>query len=185
LSANHDCYLVNGTYLQEFKQFDDEVSKESKSLDNLMKSLGHYYKDIKTKCHLNLVLHMGFHHDSELQHHLKPFIPPRNNSLVSTTSYSGDVASHSSSISSPTIDLNTSTTHSISNNTFMMPIPILQSVDKPSTSLPSPLTFTEDIIRVSIGFHHIDTNKTDLKDLHQDTIYVTPSQLMPYWMLVV
>jgi hypothetical protein len=52
----------------------------------------------------------------------------------------------------------------------MVKVPILQCVDKPSSSLPSCLTYTEDSIRAYVGFHRIDTIKRHLNDLYQDTI---------------
>jgi hypothetical protein len=42
-------------------------------------------------------------------------------------------------------------------------IPILRCVDKPSSSLPSQLMFTEDSIWASVGFQWIDTIKKHLK----------------------
>ena len=51
---------------------------------------------------------------------------------------------------------------------------ILQCVDKPSTSLPSRLTLTEDYIHDSMGFCHIDTVKRHLKSLYEPTIFLDP-----------
>ncbi len=42
-------------------------------------------------------------------------------------------------------------------------IPILCCIDKPSSSLPSQLMFTEDSIWASVGFQWIDTIKKHLK----------------------
>jgi len=60
----------------------------------------------------------------------------------------------------PTITTDTSLTH----------IPILRCVDKPSTSLPSRVMLTEDIIHASVGFRCVDTIKKHLSSLYQDTI---------------
>jgi hypothetical protein len=62
------------------------------------------------------------------------------------------------------------TTNPISNNPSSVQIPILRGIDKPSSSLPSKLTFTEDIIRASVGFRKIETMKRHLHKLYQDTI---------------
>jgi hypothetical protein len=61
-------------------------------------------------------------------------------------------------------------TDPITNNASLVSVPILRCVDKPSSSLPSRLTLTEDIIRASVGFRCIDTIKHHLQDLYQDTI---------------
>jgi hypothetical protein len=43
-------------------------------------------------------------------------------------------------------------------------------VDKVSTSLPSRLTLTEDYIQASVGFRRVDTLKSHLHDLYQDSV---------------
>jgi len=48
-------------------------------------------------------------------------------------------------------------------------VPILRCVDKPSTTLPSRLTFTEDYIRASMGFRRVETIKRHLKSLYEPT----------------
>jgi hypothetical protein len=67
---------------------------------------------------------------------------------------------------SPSISSDTTVTDSSS----QLPIPILQCVDKPSTSLPSRITYTEDFIRASVGFRRIDSIKTHFSTLYQNTI---------------
>jgi len=54
-------------------------------------------------------------------------------------------------------------------------VPILRCVDKPSTSLPSRLTLTEDFLRSSVGFRRIDTMKTHLATLYQNTVALDSS----------
>jgi len=49
-------------------------------------------------------------------------------------------------------------------------VPILRCADKPSTSLPSRITYIEDFIRASVGFRRIDTMKKFLTSLYKDTI---------------
>jgi hypothetical protein len=99
--------------------------------------------------------------------------PPRKSSLDSTTDLVP--ASDGSSIQHLSMDNPSPVstiidTNSVTNNSSIVSIPILRCVDKPSSSLPSWLTFTEDIIRASVGFCRIDTIKSHLKDLYQDTI---------------
>ncbi len=43
-------------------------------------------------------------------------------------------------------------------------------MDKVSTSLPSRLTLTEDYIQASVGFRRVDTLKSHLHDLYQDSV---------------
>jgi hypothetical protein len=90
-----------------------------------------------------------------------------------------------SSVSIPTNDdgqedshtiLPTSSIEQLDSTTFLpqhttpVQVPVLRCVDKPSSSLPSILTFTEDNIRANVGFWRIDTIKRHLKHLYQDTI---------------
>jgi hypothetical protein len=63
-------------------------------------------------------------------------------------------------------------TNSFTNNSSLAVVPILRCVDKPSSSLPSRLTLTEDLIRASVGFRRIDTIKSHLQDLYQNTVYL-------------
>jgi hypothetical protein len=49
-------------------------------------------------------------------------------------------------------------------------IPIVRSVDKPSTSLPKHMSRTEVFIRACVGFQRIDTLKKNLSQLYQDTV---------------
>ncbi len=49
-------------------------------------------------------------------------------------------------------------------------VPILQSVDKQFSFLPSQIAFTEDIIHTIVGFRRIDTLKCRLQHLYQDTV---------------
>ena len=60
--------------------------------------------------------------------------------------------------------------HPTTDTSSNMPVPILQCADKVSVPLPSRLTFTEDFIRASVGFRHIDSIKQHLSTLYQDTI---------------
>jgi hypothetical protein len=49
-------------------------------------------------------------------------------------------------------------------------IPTIRSVDKPSTSLPNVITFSEDLIKASVGFRHIYSIKKYLPELYQNTV---------------
>jgi hypothetical protein len=56
--------------------------------------------------------------------------------------------------------------------TSSLTVPILQCVDQLSSSLPSWITFTEDIIHASIGFRCVDTLKSRLQHSYQDTVHL-------------
>jgi hypothetical protein len=45
-------------------------------------------------------------------------------------------------------------------------------LDKPSSHLPTRITFTEDFLRASVSFRRIDMIKTHLHQLYQNTILV-------------
>jgi hypothetical protein len=59
---------------------------------------------------------------------------------------------------------------SVTNLSSQLPVPILRCVDKPSSSLPSKITYTEDFVRASVGFRRIDSIKNKFSDLYQNTI---------------
>jgi hypothetical protein len=59
---------------------------------------------------------------------------------------------------------------SVTNLSSQLPVPILRCVDKPSSSLPSKITYTEDFVRASVRFRRIDSIKNKFSDLYQNTI---------------
>ena len=61
---------------------------------------------------------------------------------------------------------------SLPNQSSIPSVPILRCVDKPSSHLPARITFTEDFLRASVGFRRIDTMKSHLSKLYQDTILI-------------
>jgi hypothetical protein len=117
-------------------------SENSKSPNNLLKSLRQYYSEVKTKQQLNLDVPAGFRSSSELQKDFKLFTPPCKarsaeviHSTVSSDAFSDDNAS------TPMIDtLSSMTDDAPASSTIPsspVNVPILRCVDKPSTSLPS------------------------------------------------
>jgi hypothetical protein len=56
------------------------------------------------------------------------------------------------------------------NTSSTVQVPILRCIDKPSSSLPSKLTYTEDFLWVSVGFCRIETLKAQLGQLYADTV---------------
>jgi hypothetical protein len=59
---------------------------------------------------------------------------------------------------------------SLPNDSSPVSVPILRRIDKPSSSLPAHVTYTEDFIRASVGFRRKDAMKANLRSLYQDTI---------------
>lgn len=51
-------------------------------------------------------------------------------------------------------------------------IPIIRSIDKPSSSLPQNITMSEDFIRACLGFRKVDALKSHFQDLYQDTVTI-------------
>lgn len=49
-------------------------------------------------------------------------------------------------------------------------VSILRCIDKFSSFLPSKITYTEDFLHASVGFHRIDTMKTHLGSLYEDIL---------------
>ena len=49
-------------------------------------------------------------------------------------------------------------------------IPIIRSVDKVSSSIPKTVSMSEDYIRASVGFRHMDTLKRHFSDLYLDNV---------------
>jgi hypothetical protein len=116
-----------------------------------------------------------------MQRQLRVLTPPRKSSAEYSTLSSNPIVAESSiqhiTMNNLSLLSDTNNADSITNNSSSVSVPILRCVDKPSSALPSRLTFTEDIIRASVGFCRIDAIKGHLKDLYQDTIhlYSTPA----------
>jgi hypothetical protein len=70
------------TFCWHVDQFHSDINTESKNLDNLLKSLRQYYKEVKTKCQLNLNVPAGFRQSSNLQKNFHSFTPPRQSSVL-------------------------------------------------------------------------------------------------------
>jgi hypothetical protein len=149
-------------------QFQTDIDIESSKIDQLLC----YYHDVKTKRQLNLEVPAGFrwrtqwqtdaaYHDS-LEH--------------STIQHCSDNVPDVSSITDlpSTILESTLPDFDPTNDVLQTPvsghIPIVCSVDKPSTSLPNTITMNEDFLRASLGFRRIDTFKQHLPVLYQNNI---------------
>jgi hypothetical protein len=101
-------------------------------------------------------------------------LPPRKTSIGESFSPFLPLQSFSSIPSSDTETLRNllevpSTPSSTSSSDSLF-IPIVRSVDKLSSSLPSTISMNEDFIRASVGFRSIDTMKKQFANLYQDTV---------------
>ncbi len=70
----------------------------------------------------------------------------------------------------PTDSTVTTSPNPLPNTSSTVQVPILRCIDKPSSSLPSKLTYTEDFLWVSVGFCRIETLKAQLGQLYADTV---------------
>jgi len=59
---------------------------------------------------------------------------------------------------------------SLNDTTSSSFIPIIRSVDKPSSSLPKQLSMSEDYLRSCVGFRRINTLKKHMKTLYQPSV---------------
>jgi len=141
--------------------------------ENILKSLRQYYIEIQTKRKLNMNLPAGFRQDSTIQCNYKEILPPYTSSKPVPTSDDFHLLStFSESLPDDTeVDLtSTEPPTPVTNESSSAPVPILRCVDKPSTTLPSRLTFTEDYIRASMGFRRVETIRRHLKSLYGLTV---------------
>ncbi len=93
-----------------------------------------------------------------------PIDTPTTDFLSSLSNYDNDLQMTLESPSTSDLVENTNLT---SDHVYS---PIIQSVDKPSSSLPKVLTFSEDLLHASVGFRRIDFMKQHLSDLYQHTV---------------
>ena len=163
------------TFCRQVLQFQETVDKESKYLDNLLLQLRDYYTSIKTKRQLNMEVPAGFRrtnlHQQNVAHCKQLLGTPLDPGEYIHTDLSSYSPSEFQNIVQP---LESPTTTDFVENTNLsfdsVYSPIIRSVDKPSSSLPQVLTFSEDLLRASVGFRRIDSLKQHLSDLYHPTI---------------
>ncbi len=130
----------------------------------------------------------SFRQNTALQNSFQEFLPPSRKSKSSLSdSSTSDILQLELAGSTNPLPLNTSpdqdtssssnpidneTNQSVTNEFSLDHITILRCVDKPSSSLPSRLTLSDDFTHSSVGFRHIDTMKCFLSQLYQDTIHI-------------
>jgi len=148
--------------------FQNDIKVETDRLDTILRDLRQYFTDVKTKRKLDLDVPSGFRRQSLQQKNARLYTPPRHSehessNIHNSSSFSDDASPTSvntpvhSKRSSDLEPLPLSQTCTSSSSDF---VPIVRSVDKPSSSLPQTITMTEDNLRACVGFHRIDTMKT-------------------------
>ncbi len=168
---NSSSYAGRDTDCCRHVQQDSAIVDETiKSGDHLLNSLRQYYSDVTTKRQLNMETPAGFRQNTNLQKLFNEFLPPTNSSASGST-----LVPDSSSLFPTTTDTASSVTlpttpFPSTNTSSSAQCPILRYIDKPSSSLPSRIAFSEDYLHASGGFHRIDIIKKCISDLYQDTI---------------
>ena len=83
LSSTLD-YPPMTSFCRKLSDFTEEVDKETKHLDNLLKDLRDYYAFIKTKRQLGLDVPAGFRRESTHKQQFIMYSPPRKSSKISS-----------------------------------------------------------------------------------------------------
>lgn len=154
------------------RQLQHEIGQqETRTLDNLLVNPWNYYKTIKTKRQLKMEVPAGFCSLMQAQRQFTHGLLERKMDTLlecSDSSISDAYLNHLSSDDETIITLNTSPHNDI--NPSSSYTPIIHSVEKPSSSLPSVMTLSEDFIRSSVGFRKIDTMKRHFSSLYQNSV---------------
>ncbi len=162
------------TVCRNITQFQEDLEKESHSIDSLLQHLQKYYSTVKTKRQLNLEVPAGFRQSSLHKRNLSLLkqlskLPDGHHILQESTQASdlGLETNPLSTIDHSQQDSLQDDTHISSSTVFS---PIVRSVDKPSSSLPHTIRFLEGYLHLSVGFRRIDSMKQHFQNLYQDTI---------------
>ena len=144
------CFGSLSACCRNISSFDIELSKSP----NILQSLCQYYTVIKTKRQLNLNVPAGYRSASDLQKQFRSFTPPRKarSGDHGTSSQANSSILSSSSLVESVADVS----HLATDQTSPANVPILRCVDKLSSTLPSRITLTEDLIHASVGFRRIN-----------------------------
>ncbi len=160
--------------------------------DNLLPELRRYYDSVKTKRQLRMDVPAGFRHLTSTQRQFAVKTPPRKIStfnqgdldLTSSLecplhSFSNTLSHHLPSSSIPAVQPD-DTTVVTSNQTGVLCIdssesafiPIVRSVDKPSSSLPNLMSMSEDFVKACVGFRRVDTLRRKFSTLYQPSVKI-------------
>jgi hypothetical protein len=165
------------------KDFQDNVLQETEYIDNLLHHLREYYRNVKTKRQLLMEVPAGFRqmscHNQQLHHYSS--LKNQKATLLSEIDSSDTLLSELDELFPPPSIMQSFIEHSETSKSSNQSdclgerIPIIRSVDKPSTSLPQVMSMTEDYLWSSLGFHRTDTFKQQLLQLYTNSIRLHPS----------
>jgi len=169
-------------FCRNITQLSLDIQIETDKIDNILKELGRYYGLVKTKHQLGFEVPACFRRESVQQQHTRlnthSTAPTLQHNLSSNQS-SGEflLANDHTSLPLPNngnhpLETTIMTASNSSTNQSIVPpyIPIVRSVDEPSSSLLKNILMTEDYLRSCVGFRRIDTLRQQLKHLYQNTI---------------
>ncbi len=141
------------TLCRKLTTSDPDVESTIEDRDNILKLLRDYYKHVKMKRDQNFPVPKGFWPLSTHQqlHFHEPSLPLDTDLL--------EICDYSTLSSPPSC-----------NDSSGLIVPIIRCVDKPSTSLPHTITFSDDLICASVGFCHIDSIEKYLQALYQNIV---------------
>jgi len=136
------------------KQFQDNVLQETEYLDNLLHHLREYYRNVKTKRQLLMEVPAGFRQTSIHNQQLRHFHLLKHNTANQLPEFRSDEftdldleeLSSSLPILHPSAPSSDTSVQSAIPDVCEEKIPIIRSVDKPSTSLLQVMSMTEDYL---------------------------------------
>jgi hypothetical protein len=153
------------------------ISPDGKIDKNILQDLHHYYDTVKMKRSLGQIVPAGFRSHSGHQQQFILHTPPRKSADADLISQSGTEKHVLEHLTSTPIHSNQSVSldsvlsgEQLSSCNSTPFIPIVRSVDKPSSSLPKNIAMSEDYLRSCVGFQRIDTLKRHLTSLYQPSI---------------
>jgi hypothetical protein len=153
--SSSQCYLISSS----LPQTSTNITIEGKKEDNLLRNLRQYYSEVNTKRQLNLGVPAGFCTSNTYQRQVRDFHLSNGNTLSSTDDGFGVLSSDSSTTDIDQVTTNnpsdstvTTSPNPLPNASSTVQVPILRCIDKPSSSLPSKLTYTEDFLLACVGF---------------------------------
>jgi hypothetical protein len=155
--------------------------------ENLLSDLRRYYFTTKTKRQLGLDISVGFRQSSNYQKLFQLHTPPRKakDSDITTSNLDDILLSLVSDVVDTPLCSNKSSnghaSHVIANTSDNVEssvdqrdplpshVPIIRSVDKPSSSISKTIKVNEDYLRACVGFRQVVTLKKHLHTLYQPT----------------
>ncbi len=153
------------------------ISPEAKIDKNTLQDLHYDYDTVQLKRSLSQIIPPGFRSSSGHQQQFILHTPPRKSADADLISQS-DTENHLlENLTSNPIQNNRSVSldsvlsgEQLSSCNSTPFIPIVRSVDKPSSSLPKTIAMSEDYLRSCVGFRRIDTLKRNMTTLYQPSI---------------